>query len=352
LKEEMQMKKLLVVFFTCVLVFGALGAAFAADKQHEVVDTSRYKKDPPWVVGYDIYWLGNTWSAQFAEEFKQAAAMYDQLIADTVITSSEGSVEKQIKNIEAMIAKKVDIIIITPNSTSGLAPVIAKALRANIPVVLNAAPVEGDEYTTFINVTDKALGRAMAEWLVDQMNGRGRIFVINGLPGLGVAEARWEGAEEVFRNYPRIKVVMQDAGDWSVPKTKRVVSDMLAAYPRIDGVWGDAIGHGIMEAFEEAGARFVPTATASDNNGFLKYWAENKNEVIAIGVTKPVWLSRLALDQAFRILQGLPVFKDNYIPPNVVTKENVEEFVRWDLPDGYWTFCTLSDKRAKALFGQ
>jgi len=48
--------------------------------------------------------------------------MYDQLIKDTVITSSEGSVEKQIKNIESMIAKRVDVIIVTPNSTSGLVP--------------------------------------------------------------------------------------------------------------------------------------------------------------------------------------------------------------------------------------
>jgi ribose transport system substrate-binding protein len=278
--------------------------------------------------------------------------MYDQLIKDTVITSSEGSVEKQIKNIESMIAKKVDIIIITPNSTSGLAPVIKKALRANIPVVLNAAPVDGDEYTTFINVTDRSLGKAMAEWLVEEMGPQGRIFVINGLPGLGVAEARWEGAQEVFKDYPKIRIVMQDNGDWSVPKTKRVVSDMLAAYPRVDGVWADAISQGMAEAFEEAGAKFVPFATCSDNNGWLKYWVDNKDKINAIGVTKPVWLSTIALDLSFRILQGLPVFKDNLIPPNVVTNENVEEFVRWDLPDGYWTFCTLSDKRAKSLFGE
>jgi len=68
-------------------------------------------------------------------------------------------------------------------------------LKAGIPVVLNAAPVEGDEYTTFINVTDRALGSAMANWLVDELNCRGRIFAITGLPGLGVAEARWEGGE-------------------------------------------------------------------------------------------------------------------------------------------------------------
>ncbi len=346
------MKKLAIVICAALLVFCVFGVAFAVSKEHQVVDTSRFKKDPPWVIGYDIYWLGNTWSAQFAEEFKQAVSMYDQLVKDVVITSSEGSTEKQIKNIEAMISKKVDIIIVTPNSTKGLAPVIKKALQANIPVVLNAAGVEGDEYTTFINVTDRALGKAMAEWLVNELDGNGRIFAITGLPGLGVAEARWDGAMEIFNQHRKIKVVMKDAGDWADPKTKRVVSDMLAAYPRPDGIWADTPGLGMIEAFEEAGSSFIPFATCSDNNGFLKYWAQHKSRVNAIGVTKPVWLSSIALDYAFRILQGNPVFKDNFIPPCVVTEENVDDFVRFDLPNGYWTLCHLSDERAKALFGE
>ncbi len=108
----------------------------------------------------------------------------------------------------------------------------------------------------------------------------------------------------------------------------------------------------MVEAFEEAGVPFVPFATCSDNNGFLKYWARNKNKINALGVTKPVWLSATALDYAFRILQGKPVFKDNFIPPCVVTEQNVGDFVRFDLPNGYWTLCHLSDQRAKALFGQ
>jgi ribose transport system substrate-binding protein len=344
------MRKVIMYVLIVLCVFCAAAGAFAQSKEEQVVNTSKFRKDPPWVIGYDIYWLGNTWSAQFAEEFRQAVSMYDQLVKDVVITSSEGSTEKQIKNIEAMISKKVDIIIVTPNSTKGLAPVIKKALQANIPVVLNAAGVDGDEYTTFVNVTDRALGKAMGEWLVKEMGVKGRIFVITGLPGLGVAEARWDGAMEVLKNYPNIKVVMKDAGDWADPKTKRVVSDMLAN-TKPDGVWADTPGLGMIEAFEEAGVPFVPFATCSDNNGFLKYWAKNKDTVNAIGVTKPVWLSAIALDYAFRILQGRPVFKDNFIPPCVVTEENVDDFVRTDLPNGYWTLCHLSDKRAKALFG-
>jgi ribose transport system substrate-binding protein len=345
------MRKVIMYVLIVLCVFCAAAGAFAQSKEEQVVNTSKFRKDPPWVIGYDIYWLGNTWSAQFAEEFRQAVSMYDQLVKDVVITSSEGSTEKQIKNIEAMISKKVDIIIVTPNSTKGLAPVIKKALQANIPVVLNAAGVDGDEYTTFVNVTDRALGKAMGEWLVKEMGVKGRIFVITGLPGLGVAEARWDGAMEVLKSYPNIKVVMKDAGDWADPKTKRVVSDMLAN-TKPDGVWADTPGLGMIEAFEEAGVPFVPFATCSDNNGFLKYWAKNKDTVNAIGVTKPVWLSAIALDYAFRILQGRPVFKDNFIPPCVVTEENVDDFVRTDLPNGYWTLCHLSDKRAKALFGE
>jgi ribose transport system substrate-binding protein len=345
------MRRVLILSLAVLFAACTVGVAIGADKERQVVNTDGFKKSPPWVIGYDIYWLGNTWSVQFAEEFKQAASMYSQLVKDTIITSSEGSTEKQIQNIESMISKHVDIIIVTPNSTKGLAPVIAKALQANIPVVLNASFLEGEQYTSFVNVTDQALGRAMAEWLVDALHGSGKIFAITGLPGLGVAEGRWEGAMQVFKQYPKISVVAKDAGDWSDPKTKRVVSDMLAANPHPDGVWADTPGLGMVEAFEEAGVPFVPFGTCSDNNGFLKYWANHKDKIKAVGVAKPPWLSGEALSIAIRILQGKPVFKDNWEPPTLVTANSLTDFVRLDLPDGFWTSSHLSNQRIKTIFG-
>ena len=47
-----------------------------------------------------------------------------------VITESGGAADKQIANIEDMIAQKVDAIILTPNSPSALAPVCEKAIKA------------------------------------------------------------------------------------------------------------------------------------------------------------------------------------------------------------------------------
>ena len=69
-------------------------------------------------VGYDIYFLGNSWSVQLYQEFKWNAEnkFADQI--DVTYVESEGDISKQIANIEDLIAQEVDVIITTPNDTA------------------------------------------------------------------------------------------------------------------------------------------------------------------------------------------------------------------------------------------
>ena len=69
-------------------------------------------------VGYDIYFLGNSWSVQLYQEFKWNAEnkFADQI--DVTYVESEGDISKQIANIEDLIAQEVDVIITTPNDTT------------------------------------------------------------------------------------------------------------------------------------------------------------------------------------------------------------------------------------------
>ncbi len=291
-----------------------------------------------WTIGYDIYFVGNTWSVQLAEEFKAAAARNSDQIANVVYTESEGRVDKQISNIEDMIAKGVDAIIITPNSPSALAPVVKEAMNAGIKVILCAAKVDTGDYTSLVTVDDTEFGKVGAQWLVEQLGGNGKIIMINGIPGISVNEERIEGAMSVFNQYPGIQVVGQAAADWDYAKAKTAVSNLLAANPQIDGVWsqGGAMTLGAIEAFQAANRPLVPM-TGEDNNGFMKKWAELAPQGFdSIAVAKPTWLSAQALDIALDALNGKAVTKDNILPPPVITNDNLGEFVRPDLSDSLW----------------
>ena len=250
--------KMLVVILIAVLVF-PLGSATASEKpvieklEPTLVDTGMYKKAPPFTIGFDIYWLGNSWSVQFAEEFKYEASLHQDLIGEIVITDSNGEVAKQVNNIEDLVARNVDIIVVTPLSESALIPVFKKAKDKGIPVVSNAifvtSPEAREVVVSQVNAKDVEFGRIIAEWLAKKLNGKGKIIGLSGMPGVETAELRWEGAMSVFNEYPDIKILAHEYADWSYPKGKTVMASLFPAYLEIDGVWsgGAAMPRGAKE---------------------------------------------------------------------------------------------------------
>ncbi|RLE11402.1 hypothetical protein DRI96_06265, partial [Candidatus Aerophobetes bacterium] len=118
----------------------------------EMVDVSKYKKSPPYKVAFDIYYKGNTWGVQLFEEFKAEVARHPDLISKAFYTDSEGNTAKQISNIEDLIVRNPDILVLTPNSYTALVPVIEKAYDKGIAVILCAAGADTKKYTAYVNV--------------------------------------------------------------------------------------------------------------------------------------------------------------------------------------------------------
>ena len=149
-------------------------------------------------VGYDIYFLGNSWSVQLYQEFKWNAEnkFADQI--DVTYVESEGDISKQIANIEDLIAQEVDVIITTPNDTTALNATLQEAMDAGIKVILLCAGIDGDTYDTLITVYETEFGRVGAEWLVEQLGGEGKIICLNGISGVSTSELRYQGAKAVF----------------------------------------------------------------------------------------------------------------------------------------------------------
>lgn len=338
-----------IVLVALVALAAGCGAKPATPGQSSNPAANGPKK---YTIGYDIYFVGNTWSVQMMQEFKGAAERHKDELNPVVYTESEGKVDKQIANIEDMIAKKVDAIIVTPNSPSAIAPVLDKASAAGIKVILCAAKADTDNYTALVTVDDVDFGRAGAQWLADKLGGKGNIIALNGIAGISVSDDRWKGAKEVFDKYPDIKIVGVQGADWDYAKAKAATANLLAANPKIDGVWsqGGEMTLGAIEAFQAANRPLVPM-TGEDNNGFLKKWKElQPSGFTAVAASKPTWLSAESLEVALKALKGEPVTKDDYIPAPTITDSNLDKFVRPDLPDSFWTQTKLTDDQIKALF--
>jgi ribose transport system substrate-binding protein len=305
-------------------------------------------------IGYDIYFLGNSWSVQMYKEFQSEVKRHQDEIGDVIYVDSEGKVDKQIANLEDLIVKGVDVIITTPNSPTALVPVLKKAQDKGIKVVLLAAKINASFYDSLVTVDDYDFGKTGAEWLAKQLNGKGKIIALNGIAGLSTNEERWKGAKDVFDKYPDIKVVASVNADWDYAKAKLEVGNLLAANSEIDGVWsqGGAMTLGAIESFQAANRKLVPM-TGEDNNGFLKKWKELKSSgFTSIAASKPTWLGSEALKTALDLYNGKAVKKDMILPVPQITDENLDKLVRPDLPDSYWANSRMTDEEIKATFSK
>lgn len=300
-------------------------------------------------VGYDIYFLGNSWSVQLYQEFKwNAENMYKDDL-DVTYVQSDNDVSKQIANLEDLIAQDVDVIITTPCDTTAINSTLEEAVDAGIKVVLLCATVDGDCYDSLVTVDEKDFGATGAQWLVDQLDGKGSIVVLNGISGFSTNTLRYEGAQSVFEKYPDIKVLAAEDANWDYAAAKTVTTDLLATYPEIDGVWsqGGAMTLGAIDSFNAAKRDLVPM-TGEDNNGYLKACINNNMEGIA--VSKPTWLARVAIENAIKLMNGEEVKKDDIYPVMTIKTEEMPKYVHRDLSDDVWCGTELPEDVLKSVF--
>jgi ribose transport system substrate-binding protein len=211
-----------------------------------------------------------------------------------------------------------------------------------------------DNVTAHVIVDQKEFGRVQGEWLAKVLDGKGKIIAFNGIKGTAISAERFEGAKSVFDRYPGITIVQEVYADWDYAKAKRAMENLLAAYPKIDGVWsqGGAMSEAVVEAYLERG-QCPPPVTGEDGNGFLKIWKETQETCPgwdSISTSMPTWCSAKALEVALDALEGKSVNKEVFIPIPTITSKTLDQYVKPDLPDSFWCNSKLPEERVKKMF--
>lgn len=303
----------------------------------EVVDCGALglAKDPPWTIGVANYSLGNSWRVHMFAEL-QYAADHDDRIEELIITNADGNLAKQVSDIEDLMARGVDGLIVLPLSADGIAPIVEEAYDAGFPIVIYNNEISTTKFHSIVWVDEYKFGWIGGKWLDEQLGGEGNIVVLEGIAGTSTSDLRTRGALDALS--PGINVLARQPADWDYAKGKAAMEDLLAAYPNIDGIYsqGGAMSQGAIEALQAAGRPLVPV-TGEGYNGFLKTWVRLLPEGFhSIGPDEPTWQSVEALNQMIACLQGETIEKWHELPLPVITDENVEDYVFPTCPDGVW----------------
>jgi len=173
------------------------------------------KKASEFVVGFSQMESDNPWRLAETKSLKDEAAKRG---IQLVVTDAQGQTSKQVSDIEDLIARHVNVILLAPRVFDGLAPALQAAKAAKIPVILldrAAAGTPGVDYVTLLVSDQVEEGRRAAQWLADQTKGSANIVELAGTPGASVATDRAAGFREVLAKYPNMKIVASQTGNFN-----------------------------------------------------------------------------------------------------------------------------------------
>lgn len=323
--------------------------------EQNMVDTTKYKKNGPYKIGFSNISIVNSWRVQMVHELEAEAKRKGVTLYST---DANGDVSKQISDIQDLLTRGIDALLVAPGSPTATNAAMAKALQQGIPVIVFNAEVDGDNYTAFVGTNALEFGYTLGKWLVEQLGGKGNIIILDGMAGNKISEQREQGLRKAMSELPdggkNINVLNTYYADWAYDKGKQATEQALAAYPNIDGVFsqGGAMTQGAIEAFVAAGRKLVPM-TGEDNNGFLKLWKKMIPQGLkSIAASEPTWMGAVALDEALMALEGKPIPKKYYIPIPTITEKDLDKYVRPDLSDSFWCNTHLSPEEAKQYYSE
>jgi len=379
----MRKQKLLSFLLIFVLLATALAACQPAAPETEVVvpeaeeveevvaeETEAVVEEPEvepeagegkFTIGISNPFISSEYRTQMIAELIEVNQEYmDQgLTNELVIESADTDVAGQIQQLQNLMAKDVDAILVNPGDVNGLNATLEEAVSKGILVIsvdqeLNVPGVYN------VGIDQKEWAMTSAKWLAEKMEGEGDIVLIEGFPGHPANVARMDGVAEVLADYPDINVLATDTGKWDEATGQQVMSNFLAAYPNLDGYWTqDGMAIGALQAVMAANPETFPQAVGEGRCQFINLWQEVLEEhpdFETIAVANPPGVSPTGLRIAVNMLMGKEIDESKLggvnglsfvIPvPMVITSENLQEGIDYcaDKPDAFLLDGIMTDQ--------
>ena len=215
--------------FTLLLLVGC-----AAPQQRYVIGVSQCSDDE--------------WREQMNKEISREALFYPE--AEVAFRTAKDDNAQQIRDIEMMIRKRVDLLVVSPNEADAITPVIEKAYAEGIPVILTDRKIHSDKYTAYIGADNHTIGHNVGEYIAARLQGKGNVVEIMGLRGSTPAMERHRGMVEVLEKYPGIRLVASADAGWLRNRAHQCFDSILASQSAIDLVYcqNDRMAAGAYEA--------------------------------------------------------------------------------------------------------
>ena len=248
---------------------------------------------------------------------------------EIISTDADGDAAKFTADIEDLIARGVDGVIIS-GAWLEQAPAALDSLKsAGIPAVLVDRQWSG-EYTSYVGPENFTIGEQDGEYIVDRLGGEGTLVVIKGGPAdNSIGLNRTNGMLSVVEQSPGIEVITApDFGGWSEDGGLTQMENLLAANPNIDAVFceNDSMCLGAQRAIADAGRTEEMFLVGVDGQKEALLQILHGTNYAATGLNNSDQIGRAGFNRLMSILAGAAAEHDTYLPSPLITEDNVEKY--------------------------
>lgn len=263
---------------------------------------------------------------------EKAAADHNQPVQ---IEIADDDVQKQLSQIQNFIASKVDAIIVNAVDTSATAPMTKLANDAGIPIVyVNRMPIDVDALGpkgAFVASNEVDSGTLETKEVCRLLGGKGDILIMVGDLANQAAVQRTKDIHDVIATpeCSGMKVLDEQTAVWDPVKAQDLMTNWIAAGHRPAAVIAnnDNMAIGAINAMKAAGwaMKDVVVAGIDATQEALAYMKQGDLDVTVF--QDAFGQGAGAVDTAIKLAKGEKVESKVWIPFQLVTPENMDEFV-------------------------
>jgi ribose transport system substrate-binding protein len=249
-------------------------------------------------------------------------------VKELLTTNANSQLSKQISDIQDMINKGAQALIVAPLNSDGLEPALDAARAKNIPVLTVDRKVNAEackDYVAFLGSNFVEQGKRAAQEMAKAMNNKGKVAILLGSSGNNVTTDRTKGfVDELKATAPDIEIAAQQTGDFAREKGQQVMEQLIQAQPDITGVYAenDEMALGALVALKSAGKTPGTDVQVVSIDGTRNAVQKIVDGEMAAVVESNPRFGPLAFETLGKFLSGEAVSQDVVISDKLYGKDN------------------------------
>ncbi|MCG0276299.1 MAG: sugar ABC transporter substrate-binding protein [Thermosediminibacteraceae bacterium] len=320
----MKMRKILSIVLILMFVVGLLTGCNKSDSQ-----TQGQNQETKKVIGVLLCDFSDQFQVYMKKGMEEAAKeLGDEF--QVIFYDAKYDANEQLRQAENLITQKVDAIVLMAVDREAAKPMVQAIHDAGIPLIsVNRMLANQELAVSYVGSDDIQAGEIQMKALAEALGGKGNIVILHGSYGHEPEIRRQQGYMNILKDYPDIKIVAENTGDWYRDKGMKVMENWLRSGLQIDAVaaHNDEMAIGAALAIEDAGllgkikvAGIDATPEAID---FLK-----KGKLTYTVFQDAKGQGRTAIEVAAKAAKGEKVEKEYIIPFELVTPDKADEYLQ------------------------